>query len=60
MKQTIIFTSPDGKKHSVRYKVQKKEDAAITDIYVMRSFLGSSVPKQIKITIETEVVDNMK
>ena len=60
MKQTITFSSPDGKKHIVRYKAQNKEDAAITDIYVMRSFLGSSVPKQIQITIETEVIDNMK
>jgi hypothetical protein len=50
-KQTIVFDKPEGKKHSVCYKTSQQEPA-VTSIYVMRTALGSPVPRKIKVTIE--------
>jgi hypothetical protein len=50
-KKEVIFTIPEGKKHSVCYKTTAK-DAAVQSIYVMRTALGNNIPKKIKITIE--------
>jgi hypothetical protein len=52
-KQVIVFDIPEPKKHSICYKT-KKDGAAISSVYIMRSALGSSIPKKIKITIEEE------
>jgi hypothetical protein len=50
-KQTIVLDKVLPKKHSVRYDTSDKE-AAISTIYLMRSALGSSIPKVIKVTVE--------
>ncbi len=51
-KQTITFSNPDGKKHSVRYKAQDS-DAAISDVYIRRTAFGDgAIPKTVKITLE--------
>jgi len=50
-KQEIILDVKAPKKHSVCYKTLKP-GVAVFSVYVMRSCMGSSVPKAIKITIE--------
>lgn len=51
-KQEVIFTDSQPKKHSVRFTCLDKS-AAISDVYIKRTALGSSgVPKKVKITIE--------
>jgi len=50
-KQVVVFSTYEPKKHSVCYKT-KEVDVAITSIYIMRSALGTNVPKKIKVTIE--------
>ena len=49
-KQTVIFNTSEEKKHSVRYTNQASK--VVTDIYILKSALGSSVPLAIKVTIE--------
>jgi hypothetical protein len=51
-KQEMMFSRPDGKKHSVRYYAENKEDAAIESIYVRREQLGNPVPKRLQMTLE--------
>jgi hypothetical protein len=48
--QVIIFDVPEGKKHSVCYKT-RQDSPAVTSIYVMRSHLGLTVPKKLKVVI---------
>lgn len=50
-KQEVVFTESEPKKHSVRFKT-KDSEAAVSDIYIKRSALGSSVPEVIKVTVE--------
>jgi hypothetical protein len=50
-KQTVVFSISEPKKHSVRFS-NKEPDVAVSDIYIKRSALGSSVPKKIRVTIE--------
>jgi len=50
-KQEIILDVKAPKKHSVCYKTLKS-NVAVFSVYVMRNYLGPSVPKAIKITIE--------
>ena len=51
LKQEIIFSKPDLKKHSIRYFTEG-ENAAIESIYVRKEQLGTPVPKKLKMTLE--------
>lgn len=54
--QTIIFGSPEPKKHSIRYKAQNiAADTALTDVYVRRSFLGQDKPQLIKVVVNYDL-----
>lgn len=50
-KHVVVLKYAEDKKHSVIFK-PLDPDAAVTSIYVMRRCLGSSIPKQIKMTLE--------
>lgn len=56
--QTIVFGSPEQKKHSIRYRalrVQGEEEGtelALTDIYVRKTFLEKDIPAKIDVVIE--------
>lgn len=50
---TIQMKINSEKKHSVRYDATDK-DAALTSVYVMRSFLPSKIPQALTIKVEME------
>lgn len=50
-KQIMTFSSPEKKKHSVRYYGEGAEPA-MESIYVRKTALGGKIPKKLQITIE--------